>query len=182
MYTLRFCMSRPQMIEYRNLGPDFKMNLPPEKYRISAANLTMFADDSLPVEEAEKILLLYAYEYFREDAPSVVIARNIVQELDRRNVPHEPLDEQKVLEAQQTLTRARANSQLFDVSAPNIPPPPAQPKLTKEELQKRIELLTSYLQRVESGNPENAARVGPMIYQQLQNLHKQLLSMEATGG
>ena len=175
MYLLRFCLSRPQLVEYQNLGADFTMDLPPEKYRISAANLTMFADDSIPVEEAEKTLILYAYEYFQEDAPDVLICRKIDAELSRRNIPHDPLDESKVQTARQALMQAKgkvAAAGDFSASAPMVKRP-----MTKEELQKRIDLLTSYLERVEAGNPENAARLAPKIYQQLQELHQQLMAM-----
>ena len=175
MYLLRFCLSRPQLVEYQNLGADFTMDLPPEKYRISAANLTMFVDDSIPVEEAEKILLLYAYEYFQEDAPDVLICRKVAAELARRNIPHDPLDEAKVQAARQALAQARGKV----AAAGDSPTSPFAAKLpmSKEELQKRIDLLTSYLERVEAGNPENAARLAPKIYQQLQELHQQLMAM-----
>lgn len=175
MYLLRFCLSRPQLIEYQNLGADFKMDLPPEKYRISASNLTMFVDDSIPVEEAEKILLLYAYEYFQEDAPDVLICRKIDAELSRRNIPHDPLDESKVQAARQALMQAKGKVATAGRSATGIP---INAPMPKEELKKRIELLTAYLERVEAGNPENAARLAPMIYKQIQELHKQLMAME----
>ena len=171
MYLLRFCLSRPQLVEYQNLGADFTMDLPPEKYRISAANLTMFVDDSIPVEEAEKILLLYAYEYFQEDSPDVLICRKIDAELARRGIPHDPLDESKVQTARQALMQAKGK-----VAASSGPASVSGP-MPKEELKKRIELLTSYLERVEAGNPENAARLAPKIYQQLQELHQQLMAM-----
>ena len=171
MYLLRFCLSRPQLVEYQNLGADFTMDLPPEKYRISAANLTMFVDDSIPVEEAEKILLLYAYEYFQEDAPDVLICRKIAAELARRSIPHDPLDEAKVQAARQALMQAKGRV------ASTSPQPAVMAPISKEELQKRIDLLTSYLERVEAGNPENAARLAPKIYQQLQELHQQLMAM-----
>ncbi len=171
MYLLRFCLSRPQLVEYQNLGADFTMDLPPEKYRISAANLTMFVDDSIPVEEAEKILLLYAYEYFREDAPDVLICRKIAAELSRRYIPYDLLDESKVMAARQALMQAKGK-----VAASSGPASVSGP-MPKEELKKRIELLTSYLERVEAGNPENAARLAPKIYQQLQELHQQLMAM-----
>ena len=171
MYLLRFCLSRPQLVEYQNLGLDFKMDLPPEKYRISVANLTMFVDDSIPVEEAEKILLLYAYEYFQEDSPDVLICRKVAAELARRNIPHDPLDEAKVQAARQALMQAKGK-----VAASSGPASVSGP-MPKEELKKRIELLTAYLERVEAGNPENAARLAPKIYQQLQELHQQLMAM-----
>ena len=171
MYLLRFCLSRPQLVEYQNLGADFTMDLPPEKYRISAANLTMFVDDSIPVEEAEKILLLYAYEYFQEDAPDVLICRKIAAELARRSIPHDPLDEVKIQTTRQALMQAKGRV------ASTSPQPAVRAPISKEELQKRIDLLTSYLERVEAGNPENAARLAPKIYQQLQELHQQLMAM-----
>lgn len=171
MYLLRFCLSRPQLIEYQNLGADFRMSLPPEGYRISAANLTMFVDGAIPVEEAEKILLLYAYEYFQEDAPDVLICRKIAAELARRSIPHDPLDEAKVQAARQALMQAKGRV------ASTSPQPAVRAPISKEELQKRIDLLTSYLERVEAGNPENAARLAPKIYQQLQELHQQLMAM-----
>lgn len=171
MYLLRFCLSRPQLIEYQNLGADFTMDLPPEGYRISAANLTMFVDGAIPVEEAEKILLLYAYEYFQEDAPDVLICRKIAAELARRNIPHDPLDEAKVQAARQALMQAKGRV------ASTSPQPTVMAPISKEELQKRIDLLTAYLERVEAGNPENAARLAPKIYQQLQELHQQLMAM-----
>lgn len=171
MYMLRFCLSRPQLVEYQNLGADFTMDLPPEKYRISAANLTMFVDDSIPVEEAEKILLLYAYEYFQEDSPDVLICRKIAAELARRNIPHDPLDEAKVQAARQALMQAKGRV------ASTSPQPAVRAPISKEELRKRIDLLTAYLERVEAGNPDNAARLAPKIYQQLQELHQQLMAM-----
>ncbi len=171
MYLLRFCLSRPQLVEYQNLGADFTMGLPPEGYRISAANLTMFVDDSIPVEEAEKILLLYAYEYFQEDSPDVLICRKIAAELARRGIPHDPLDEVKIQTTRQALMQAKGK-----VAASSGPASVSGP-MPKEELKKRIELLTSYLERVEAGNPENAARLAPKIYQQLQELHQQLMAM-----
>lgn len=174
MYLLRFCLSRPQLIEYQNLGADFKMGLPPEKYRISASNLTMFVDDSIPAEEAEKILLLYAYEYFHEDAPDVLFCRKIDAELSRRNIPHDPLDESKVQTARQALMQAKGKVATAGRSATGIP---INAPMPKEELKKRIELLTAYLERVEAGNPENAARLAPMIYKQIQELHQQLMAM-----
>ncbi len=182
MYMIRFCLTRPQMIEYHNLGPNFNISLPPEKYRISAANLSMFVDDSIPVEEAEKILLLYAYEYFQEDSPNIVIAKKIDDELARRNIPHDPLNEQEVSDVQQALIRARSSSRILDTAAPNVTRFSMQPSISKEDLQKRIDVLTAYLARVESGNPENAARLAPLLYQQIQELHQQLLNLEASGG
>ena len=180
MYLLRFCLSRPQLVEYQNLGLDFKMDLPPEKYRISAANLTMFVDDSIPVEEAEKILLLYAYEYFQEDSPDVLICRKVAAELARRNIPHDPLDEAKVQAARQALAQARGKvATSINQPGPNLS---AVRPLSKEELQQRITALTNYLQHVESGNPEYAARVAPMLYQQLQDFQQQLANLEASGG
>lgn len=175
MYLLRFCLSRPQLIEYQNLGADFKMDLPPEKYRISASNLTMFVDDSIPVEEAEKILLLYAYEYFQEDAPDVLICRKIVAELSRRHISYAPLDEAKVMAARQALMQAKGKA--ASSSGTSSSPVGVSGPMPKEELQKRIDLLTSYLERVEAGNPENAARLAPMIYKQIQELHQQLMAM-----
>jgi hypothetical protein len=134
----------------------------------------MFVDDSIPVEEAEKILLLYAYEYFQEDAPDVLICRKIDAELSRRNIPHDPLDESKVQTARQALMQAKGKVATAGRSATGIP---VNAPMPKEELKKRIELLTAYLERVEAGNPENAARLAPKIYQQLQELHQQLMAM-----
>ena len=177
MYLLRFCLSRPQLVEYQNLGLDFTMGLPPEGYRISAANLTMFVDNSIPVEEAEKILLLYAYEYFQEDSPDVLICRKIVAELSRRHIPYAPLDEAKVMAARQALMQAKGKVASSSGTSSSSSPVGVSGPMPKEELQKRIDLLTSYLERVEAGNPENAARLAPKIYQQLQELHQQLMAM-----